>query len=105
MVGSCAPGRQGQVWYLDRGNQENITAGHREKRGEYLIEASAFHLPNGSKWQPRLVMTRVGCGKALPKSQSFPGLAPLFETAKGAVRFATDLGRRMIDEESPRLMV
>ena len=50
-------------------------------------------------------MTRQGCGNLLSKSQSFPGLAPLFETAKGAVRYATDLGRRMIDEESPRLTV
>jgi len=42
---------------------------------------------------------------ALSKSQSFPGLTPLFETAKGAVRYATDLGRSMADEGSPRLKV
>lgn len=50
-------------------------------------------------------MTRQSSGSLLPKSQSFPGLNPLFETAKGAVRYATDLGRRMIDEQSPRLIV
>jgi hypothetical protein len=93
------------VCYLGPGNQENITAGHREKRGEYLIEASAFHMPGGNKWQPRLTMTRVGCGSLLSKSQSFPGLMPLFETAKGAVRYAADLGRRMVDEQSQRLTV
>jgi hypothetical protein len=50
-------------------------------------------------------MTRLRDEKALPRSQSFPGLSPLFETAKGAIRFATDLGRRMADEGSPRLRV
>lgn len=77
---------------------------HREERGQYLIEASAFHLP-GSQWQPRLTMTRLRSASELPRSQSFPGLSPLFETAKGAIRFATDLGRRMADEGSPRLKI
>jgi hypothetical protein len=83
----------------------NATASHRETRGQYLIEASACRIPGESKWQPRLIMTRQGCGNLLSKSQSFPGLAPLFETAKGAVGYATELGRRMIDEQSPRLTV
>ena len=83
---------------------------HREERGRCLIEASAFHLGDGNlgdgnKWQPRLTMTRMACANALSKSQSFPGLTPLFETAKGAVRYATDLGRSMADEGSPRLRV
>jgi hypothetical protein len=78
---------------------------HREERGQYLIEAGAFHLTDGNKWQPRLTMTRMACAKTLAKSQAFPGLSPLFETAKGAVRFATDLGRRMADEQSPRLTI
>jgi len=78
---------------------------HREERGEYLIEASAFHLADGNKWQPRLTMTRMACANALSKSQSFPGLTPLFETARGAVRYAADLGRSMADERSPRLKV
>jgi len=77
---------------------------HREERGRYLIEASACRL-NDAKWQPRLTMTRMACANALSKSQSFPGLTPLFETAKGAIRFATDLGRSMADEGSPRLKV
>jgi hypothetical protein len=78
---------------------------HREERGRYLIEASACRLTGGDKWQPRLTMTRVACANGLSKSQSFPGLKPLFETAKGAIRYATDLGRSMADEGSPRLKV
>ncbi len=62
----------------------------REERGRYLIEASACRLTDGNKWQPRLTMTRMACANALSKSQSFPGLTPLFETAKGAVRYAID---------------
>lgn len=80
-------------------------ANHREERGQYLIEASAFHLPGGNQWQPRLIMTRLRCGSGLPKSQAFPGLTPLFDTAKGATRFASDLGRSMADLGSARLTV
>jgi len=80
-------------------------ANYREERGQYLIEAGAFHLPGGSKWQPRLTMTRLRCGTGLTKSQSFPGLTPLFDTARGATRFATDLGRSMADQGSARLTV
>jgi hypothetical protein len=80
-------------------------ANYREERGLYLIEAGAFHLPDGGKWQPRLTMTRVRCSTGLSKSQSFPGLTPLFDTAKGATRFATDLGRSMADQGSARLTV
>jgi hypothetical protein len=50
-------------------------------------------------------MTRVRCSTGLSKSQSFPGLTPLFDTAKGATRFATDLGRSMADQGSARLTV
>src|SRR5258708_23149840 len=77
---------------------------HREERGRYLIQASAFRLIDGNKWQPRLTMTRMPCANALSKSQSFPRLTPLFETARGAVRYAADLGRSMASERSPRLM-
>ena len=80
-------------------------ASHREERGLYLIEAGAFHLPGGSKWQPRLTMTRLRSATGLSKSQSFPGLTPLFDTAKGAMRYATDLGRGMADQGSARLTV
>ena len=78
---------------------------YREERGQYLIEATAFHMPGGNQWQPRLTMTRLRHANALSRSQYFPGLAPLFETAKGAIRCATDLGRRMADEGSPRLRI
>ena len=80
-------------------------AAHSERRGRYLIEASAYRLGPEGKYQPRLVMTRLETSDGLPRSQSFPGLSPLFETASGAVRFATDLGRLLIDESSPRLRV
>lgn len=78
---------------------------HCEQRGCYLIEASAFQIPGKNKWQPRLTMTRLASGNKLPQSQAFPGLTPLFDTAKGATRYATDLGRRMADEGSPRLKI
>ncbi len=82
------------VCYLDSRNQENN-----------LIEASAFHMPGGNKWQPRLTMTRLPCAESLSKSQSFPGLTPLFGTARGAAQYAADLGRTMADEDSPRLTI
>jgi hypothetical protein len=93
------------VCYLEGGDKERYMASHREERGQYLIEAGAFHLPGGAKWQPRLTMTRMRCSSGLPKSQSFPGLTPLFDTAKGATRFATDLGRSLADEGSARLTI
>ncbi len=80
-------------------------ANYREERGQYLIEAGAYHLPGGSKWQPRLTMTRLRCRTGLTKSQSLPGLTPLFDTAKGATRFATDLGRSMADQGAASLTV
>ena len=77
---------------------------YREQRGEYLIEATAFQLP-GKLWQPRLTMTRLPRLGMLGKCQSFPGLAPAFDTSKGAARFAADLGRRLADERSSRLRI
>ncbi|MEW6688534.1 MAG: hypothetical protein AB1452_05500 [Pseudomonadota bacterium] len=77
---------------------------YREQRGEYLIEASAFRLPS-SRWQPRLTMTRLAHPGVLAKCQSFPGLTPDFETAKGAARFAADLGLRLAEERSSRLRI
>jgi hypothetical protein len=80
-------------------------ANYREERGQYLIEAGAYRLPGGNKWQPRLTMTRLRCSTGLSKSQSFPGLTPVFDTARGATRFAPDLGRSMADQGSARLTV
>lgn len=84
--------------------QASIT-GHREIRGQYLIEASAFHLTVGNRWQPRLKMTRLEGGVASKKSQYFPGLKPEFETAGSATHYARDLGRDMADHGSSRLIV
>ena len=64
---------------------------YRAQHGEYLIEATAFQLPGGL-WQPRLMMTRLARANVLATSQSFPGLAPAFNTAKGAARLAPHLG-------------
>ena len=75
-----------------------------EKCGLYLITASAFRLP-GLKWQPRLTMTRLASAQALPRSQAFPGLSPLFDTSKAATLYALDLGRQFAKERSSRLTV
>jgi hypothetical protein len=85
--------------------QESTTAISREKRGEYLIEAGACRLPAGNRWQPRLTLTRILPANVLPKMQSFPGLTPEFATARGATRFAMDLGRQMVDQNSARLRI
>lgn len=76
----------------------------REEHHGYMIEASAFLLA-GDRWQPRLTMTRVFHGGAFGKSQSFPGLTPEFNTAKGATRYATELGRKLAEEHSSRLKI
>jgi hypothetical protein len=93
------------LWYRVGCKETTFMAAHSERRGRYLIEASAYRLSPEGKYQPRLVMTRLETADQLPKSQSFPGLSPLFETAGAAVRFATNLGRHLIDEKSPRLRI
>ncbi|MGH8672815.1 MAG: hypothetical protein ACREVG_00740 [Burkholderiales bacterium] len=75
-----------------------------EECGSYRITASAFRLP-GSKWQPRLTMTRLASPQVLPKSQAFPGLSPVFDTAKAATQYALELGRQFAREHSSRLTV
>lgn len=75
-----------------------------EQCGAYLIQASACRLP-GSKWQPRLTMSRLATPQSLPRSQTFPGLSPEFDTSKAATRFALELGRQMASERSSRLTI
>ena len=82
---------------------ETLTLRH-DKRGKYLIEASASRLP-GNKWQPRLTMTRIAEGSSLQKCQAFPGLSPAFNTSAGATQYALDLGCAMAEHGSPRLTV
>jgi hypothetical protein len=77
---------------------------YRESHSGYLIEATAASLP-GNMWQPRLMMTRIVESGAHGKSQCFPGLAPEFNTAKGAARFAATLGHQLAEEHSSRLMI
>jgi hypothetical protein len=76
----------------------------RESHSGYLIQATAARLP-GKLWQPRLMMTRMVEGAAYGKSQSFPGLTPEFDTAKGAARFAATLGHQLAEEHSSRLTI
>ena len=77
---------------------------YRKSHNGYLIEATAANLP-GNKWQPRLTMTRMVGSGAHGKSQCFPGLTPEFNTAKGAIQFAADLGRKLTEENSSRLTI
>lgn len=76
----------------------------REKRGDYLIEASASRLP-GNLWQPRLLMTRLAVAPALGRCQAFPGLGPACDSAALAVAHALDLGRQLADSRPPRLTI
>ena len=50
-------------------------------------------------------MTRLASPKVLPKSQAFPGLTPVFDTAKAATQYALELGRQFAREHSSRLTV
>ena len=77
---------------------------YHAQSGAYLIEATAAHL-QGNVWQPRLTMTRLASGGAPGRSQSFPGLTSEFNTAKGAARFAVNLGRELAEEHSSRLKI
>ena len=77
---------------------------YREQRCGYLIEATAVKLQE-NLWQPRLTMTRLLEGGTAGKSQSFPGLAPEFNTAKAATRFAANLDRQLAEEHSSRLKI
>jgi hypothetical protein len=77
---------------------------YRESHSGYMIEATAASLP-GNMWQPRLMMTRIVEGGAHGKTQCFPGLAPEFDTAKGAARFAATLGRKLAEDRSSRLTI
>ena len=76
----------------------------REKRGNYLIEASASRLP-GNLWQPRLMMTRLAVAPALGRCQAFPGLGPACGSAALAMEHALALGRQLADDRPPRLTV
>jgi len=76
----------------------------REKCGPYMISASACRLPD-HKWQPRLTITKLANPETLSKSQAFPGLSPVFDTAKEATQYALALGRELAREQSSRLRV
>lgn len=71
---------------------------HREERGSCLIEADALDLQNGRHWKPWLRLTRNAGG--VSASHTFPGLMPVFGTEQAALRYATELGKMLIDEGS-----
>jgi hypothetical protein len=69
---------------------------YREQRGSCLIEAGALDLDNGSHWKPWLKLTYTAGG--VSDSRSFDGLKPVFGTQAAALRYATEVGRRLADE-------
>ena len=71
---------------------------YREERGSCLIEADALDLENRSHWKPWLRLTRRAGG--VSASHTFDGLKPVFGTEQAALRYAAELGRTLIDEES-----
>ena len=70
----------------------------REQRGSCLIEAGARDLQDGRHWQPWLRLTRRARG--VSASNTFDRLMPVFGTEQAALRYATELGRNLIDEGS-----
>lgn len=78
---------------------------YSELRGPYVIEAVARPLSDGRIWHPELTLSR-SARPALPSgSQSFSRLKPLFVSAKAAILYAAELGRCLVDEESPLLEI
>lgn len=70
----------------------------REQRGSCLIEAGARDLLEGRHWQPWLRLTRRAGG--VSASSTFDRLMPVFGTEQAALRYATELGRSLVDEGS-----
>jgi hypothetical protein len=67
-----------------------------ERRGSCLIEAAARDLDRGGHWQPWLRLTRCVGGVWL--DQTFDTLKPVFASEQAALRYASELGRRLADE-------
>lgn len=70
----------------------------REQRGSCLIEAGARDLLEGRHWQPWLRLTRRA--GSVSASSTFDRLMPVFGTEQGALRYAAELGRNLVDEGS-----
>jgi len=70
----------------------------RERRGSCLIEAAARDLDKGGHWQPWLRLTRCAGGDRV--DHTFDTLKPLFASEQAALRYASELGRRLADEGS-----
>jgi len=71
---------------------------YREQRGACLIEAGALNLDNGSHWKPWLKLTQSAGG--VSDSRTFDALKPVFGTEQAALRYATEVGRSLVDEGS-----
>jgi len=71
---------------------------YREQRGSCVIEAGALELDNGSHWKPWLKLTQSAGG--VTDSRTFDALKPVFGTERAALRYATEVGRSLVDEGS-----
>lgn len=71
---------------------------YREQLDSCLIEADALDLESCRHWKPWLRLTRRAGG--VSDSRTFDGLKSLFGTERAALRYAVDLGRRLVDEKS-----
>ncbi len=77
------------------------TASIREQRGAYLIEARATELEYGARWQPWLRLALARRADGVFASRTFDRLMPVFATPEAALRYASELGRCLVKEDSP----
>ena len=70
----------------------------QDERSACLIEAGAVDLQDGTHWKPWLKLTRRA--GAVSTSDTFDCLKPVFGSEQAALRYATELGRSLVDEAS-----
>ena len=73
---------------------------YREERGPYLIEAGAVALQDSRQWKPWLKLALLRREDGVFASRAFDGLKPVFGTQGAALRYATELGRSLVDQGS-----
>jgi hypothetical protein len=77
----------------------NAMTPKREVHGPFLIEAGALDLQDGRHWQPWLRLAPLPGSDKHFVARAFHGLKPVFATEMAAIRYAAELGRRLVDEE------
>jgi hypothetical protein len=77
----------------------NTMTPKREAYGPFLIEAGAMDLQDGRHWQPWLRLAPLPGSEQPFVARAFHGLKPVFATETAAIRYAAELGRRLVDEE------